>query len=71
MIAPVLEEIDAEIGDKVGIIKLNVDENPETTKSFGIMSIPALILFKDGVEVDKVIGFQQKEALTELILKHA
>jgi thioredoxin 1 len=35
------------------------------------MSIPALILFKDGVEVDKVIGFQQKEALTELILKHA
>jgi thioredoxin 1 len=71
MIAPVLEEIDAEIGDKVGIIKLNVDENPETTKSFGVMSIPALILFKDGVEVDKVIGFQQKEALTELILKHA
>ena len=71
MIAPVLEEIDAEIGDKVGIIKFNVDENPETTKSFGVMSIPALILFKDGVEVDKVIGFQQKEALTELILKHA
>jgi thioredoxin 1 len=71
MIAPVLEEIDAEIGDKVGIIKLNVDENPETTKSFGVMSIPTLILFKDGVEADKVIGFQPKEALTELILKHS
>jgi thioredoxin 1 len=71
MIAPVLEEIDAEIGDKVGIIKLNVDENPETTKSYGVMSIPTLILFKDGVVVDKVIGFQPKEALTKVILKHS
>jgi thioredoxin 1 len=70
MIAPVLEEIDFEIGNKVGIIKLNVDENPETTRTFGVMSIPTLILFKDGVEVDKVIGFQPKEALTELILNH-
>jgi thioredoxin 1 len=70
MIAPVLEEIDAEIGDKVGIIKLNVDENPETTRSFGVMSIPTLILFKDSVEVDKAIGFQPTEALIELILKH-
>ncbi|MFB5195873.1 thioredoxin [Neobacillus sp. KR4-4] len=71
MIAPVLEEIDFEISDKVRILKLNVDENPETTRSFGVMSIPTLILFKDGVEVDKVIGFQPKEALTELILKHS
>lgn len=71
MIAPVLEEIDAENGDKVGIIKLNVDENPQTTRSFGVMSIPTLILFKEGVEVDKVIGFQPKEVLTELILKHS
>jgi thioredoxin 1 len=70
MIAPVLEEIDSEIGDKVGIIKLNVDENEETTRSFDVMSIPTLILFKDGVPVEKVIGFQPKEALTELISKH-
>lgn len=70
MIAPLLEEIDGEI-EKVGIIKLNVDENPEITREFGVMSIPTLILFKDGVAVEKVIGLQPKEALTELISKHA
>ena len=71
MIAPMLEEIESEMGDQVRIIKLNVDENPETTRAFGVMSIPTLILFKDGVAIDKVIGFQPKEALAELISKHA
>jgi thioredoxin 1 len=70
MIAPVLEEIDGEIGDRVRIIKLNVDENPETTRAFGVMSIPTMMFFKDGVAVDKVIGYQPKEALVELISKH-
>ncbi|MFJ8247895.1 thioredoxin [Bacillus sp. 1P10SD] len=70
MIAPVLEEIDGEMGDKVRIIKLNVDENAGTVGKFGVMSIPTLILFKDGVAVDKVIGFYPKEALTEIISKH-
>lgn len=70
MIAPVLEEIDGEIGDRVRIIQLNVDENPETTRAFGVMSIPTLMFFKDGVAVDKVIGYQPKEALIELISKH-
>jgi thioredoxin 1 len=67
MIAPVLEEIDSEMSNKVRIVKLNVDENPETAKAYGVMSIPTLILFKSGVAVDKVIGFQPKENLTELI----
>ncbi|WP_028403319.1 thioredoxin [Ectobacillus panaciterrae] len=71
MIAPVLEEIDTEMGDTVKIIKLDVDENPETTRKFGVMSIPTLILFKDGEVVDQVIGYQPKEALAELISKHA
>lgn len=70
MIAPVLEEIDHEWGDKVKITKLNVDENPETQREFGVMSIPTLILFKDGNVVGKVVGYQPKEALTEFILKH-
>lgn len=70
MIAPVLEEIDGEMGDKVRIIKLNVDEYAGTAGKFGVMSIPTLILFKDGVAVDKVIGFYPKEALTEIISKH-
>jgi thioredoxin 1 len=69
MIAPVLEEIDSEMGDQVRIIKLNVDENPETTRAFGVMSIPTLILFKDGEVVDQMVGFQPKSVLTELISK--
>jgi thioredoxin 1 len=71
MIAPVLEEIDQEMGDKVKIVKLDVDDNQETAAKFGVMSIPTLILFKDGEVVDKVIGFQPKEALAEVINRHA
>ena len=65
MIAPVLEELDSEIGDKVKIVKVDVDENQETAGKFGIMSIPTLLVLKDGEVVDKVIGFQPKEALQE------
>ncbi|MFT8321380.1 MAG: thioredoxin [Bacillus sp. (in: firmicutes)] len=71
MIAPVLEELDAEIGDKVKIVKIDVDENQESASKFGVMSIPTLLVFKDGEVVDKVVGFQPKEALAELLSKHA
>lgn len=71
MIAPVLEEIDGEMEEKVQIVKLDVDENQETAGKYGVMSIPTLLLFKDGEVVDQVIGFQPKEALVELIEKHA
>jgi len=70
MIAPVLEELDAEIGDKVKIVKIDVDENQETAHQYGVMSIPTLILFKDGEVVDKVIGYRPKEALEEFINNH-
>ncbi|CAD2075278.1 thioredoxin [Phocicoccus pinnipedialis] len=70
MIAPVLEEVSAELDGKADIVKLNVDENQATAAEFGVMSIPTLILFKDGEEVDKVVGFQPKEQLTALIEKH-
>ncbi len=70
MIAPVLDEIDNEMGDKVKIVKLNVDENQETAGKFGVMSIPTLLLMKDGNIVDQVVGFQPKEALVNVINKH-
>lgn len=70
MIAPVLEELDGELGEKVKIVKLDVDENQETASKYGVMSIPTLIVMKDGKEVDKVVGYQPKEALVELINKH-
>ncbi|MGG3738988.1 thioredoxin [Aeribacillus pallidus] len=70
MISPVLDEIDAEMGDKVKVVKVNVDENQETAGKFGVMSIPTLFVMKDGEVVDKVIGYQPKEALVELLNKH-
>ncbi|MCZ0754819.1 thioredoxin [Anoxybacillus sp. J5B_2022] len=70
MIAPVLEEIDQEMGDKVKIVKVNVDENQETAGKFGVMSIPTLLVFKNGEAVDKTIGYQPKEALVSLLNKH-
>ena len=71
MIAPVLEELDGEIEGKANIVKVDVDENQGTASKYGIMSIPTLLLFKDGEMVDKVVGFQPKEALAQLIEKHA
>src|SRR5690625_4300635 len=70
MIAPVLEEVDAELGDKVKIAKIDVDENQETAGKYSVMSIPTLLVFKDGEVVDQVVGFQPKEALVDLLNKH-
>jgi thioredoxin 1 len=70
MIAPVLEEIDQEMGEQLKIAKLNVDDNPETTSQFGVMSIPTLMLMKDGQVVDKIVGFQPKEQLQSRIDDH-
>ncbi|MFB5662928.1 thioredoxin [Alteribacillus sp. HJP-4] len=70
MIAPVLEEIDSEMGEQIKIAKLDVDENQETAGKYGVMSIPTLLVFKDGEVVEQVVGFQPKEQLVELLNKH-
>ncbi|MCP1145490.1 thioredoxin [Lysinibacillus endophyticus] len=67
MIAPVLEELDAEMGEEVKIVKLDVDNNQATAAEYQVMSIPTLLLFKDGQQVAKTVGFQPKEALAEFI----
>ena len=64
---PILDEVSAEIGDKAVVGKVNVDEELELTKKFGIQSIPTLILFKDGAPIDIMVGIQQKESLVEKI----
>lgn len=58
MIAPVLEELNGKLGDAVTIAKVNVDDNPQTAGNYGVMSIPTLKLFKDGVEVGSNVGFR-------------
>jgi thioredoxin 1 len=70
MIAPVLEELDSELGEKLKIVKLDVDDNQETAAKYGVMSIPTLLLFKDGEVIDKVVGYQPKEALSARLESH-
>jgi thioredoxin 1 len=71
MIAPLLDELDEEIGNQLKIVKVNVDENPETASQYGIMSIPTLLVLKDSEVVDKIVGAgQPKEALLEKINPH-
>ncbi len=56
MIAPALEEIAGEIGEKVDIVKLNIDENPETPGHYGVRGIPTMVLFKGGKPVAQKVG---------------
>jgi thioredoxin 1 len=67
MIGPALEEISNEMAGKVKIAKLNVDENPQIASQFGIRSIPALMLFKDGKVVAQKIGAAPKGDLAKWI----
>lgn len=66
-IAPIVEELAKDFGDKVKFTKCNVDENPTTPTKYGIKSIPTLIFFKDGEIRDKVIGIVAKSRLEEMI----
>jgi thioredoxin 1 len=63
MVAPVLEEIAAEYGDKITVAKLDVDENPNTARDYQVMSIPTLILFQGGKPVKQIVGAKPKAAL--------
>jgi thioredoxin 1 len=67
MIAPALEEIAGSLGNKVKIVKLNVDENPRTTAKYGIQSIPTLMIFKDGQMASRQIGAAPKQKLEQWI----
>jgi thioredoxin 1 len=67
MIAPALEEIAGTMGGKVKIVKLNVDENPATAAKYGIMSIPTLMLFKNGELASRQVGAAPKQKLEQWI----
>jgi thioredoxin 1 len=66
-IGPALEEIAGSLGDKVKIVKLNVDENPQTATKYGIQSIPTLMIFKNGQEASRQIGAAPKQKLEQWI----
>lgn len=67
MQGPILERVKAEVGDQVEIYKLDVDECEQTAKNYGVMSIPTLILFKNGKEVAKNVGLMSQDAILDWI----
>ena len=64
MIAPMIDELAAEMAGRVRVAKLNVDENPATAARFGLQSIPTLLIFKAGREVDRIVGVQPKSEIS-------
>ncbi len=63
MVAPVLEEIASEHGDKIAVVKLNIDENPATARDYRIMSIPTMSVFSGGKIVKTIVGAKPKSAI--------
>jgi thioredoxin 1 len=63
MVSPIVDEIGNEQRDALKVLKLNVDENPQTARQYGIMSIPTLMVFKDGEPVKRIVGARGKEQL--------
>jgi thioredoxin 1 len=71
MLGPTIEALAEEMGDKVKVCKMNVDENQETPMKYGVNGIPNVTLFKDGEVVGKLIGFKPKEEFVEAIQKNS
>ena len=67
MISPVLEQLHEEYDGKVKFVKVDIDVNPETAKEYGVMSIPNLLIFKDGELADRLLGFKPKQTLQQWI----
>ncbi|TMQ90378.1 thioredoxin [Actinomadura soli] len=63
MVAPILEEISKEHGDKLEIVKLNIDENPQVPQTYGVMQIPTMNVYKGGEVVKQIMGAKPKAAL--------
>lgn len=70
MQAPILHEFKEEVGDKVNVVKVDVDQLPALANKYKIMSIPALLVFKNGELMTKTAGLTSKAGLSDLVIKH-
>ncbi len=70
MLAPTVEAVAQQYTDSASVVKLNVDDNPSTAQRYGIKGIPTLILFREGKEVERVVGATSKESITRMIEKY-
>jgi thioredoxin 2 len=71
MVAPVIEELAAEMAGRVRVAKLNVDENPATAARFHVQSIPTLLVLKGGREMERIVGVQPKSAIVQRLERAA
>jgi thioredoxin 1 len=69
-LAPKLDEISKELGDKVEIMKVDIDSNPQSPSKYGVRGVPTLILFKNGKEVDQIVGNHPKDNIMAILKKH-
>ena len=67
MLSPILDDVAAELPENAVIAKLDIDESLDTAKDYNVMSVPTMIIFKEGKEVDRLIGLRQKEQILEAI----
>ena len=70
MLAPTVEAVAEQFRETANVVKLNVDDNPSTAQRYGIKGIPTLILFREGKEVERVVGATSKESITRMIDKY-
>ena len=70
MLSGILDEIDKKLGDKLDIIKLDVDENLELAKKYGVLTVPTLLVMINGEEVEKSVGFRQEKQVLDMISKY-
>lgn len=70
MLAPTVEAVAEHYRESANVVKLNVDDNPTTAQRYGIKGIPTLILFREGKEVERVVGATSKESITRMIEKY-
>jgi thioredoxin 1 len=70
MLAPTVEAVAEHYVESADVVELNVDDNPSTAGRYGIKGIPSLILFRDGKEVERIVGATSKESISRIIEKH-
>lgn len=68
-LAPIMDELAQEMSDQIKVVKVNVDENRSLTQKYGVMSLPTMIVFKDGEQVEKLTGYLPKANITSKLKK--
>lgn len=70
MLGPVLEQVADTVKDEFQIVKVDIDENMDLARKYGVMSVPTMIVIKEGKEVDRMVGFRQPNQIIETLNKH-